>query len=275
MNEKKLRNILRVLTYILVCIVILAFFLPVYWILTTALKSGSDVFVHHPFFRPTVSNFRNVLSEASFRKYYLNSLAAAGVSTLASLILGFPAAYALARFPFRGRNNLSFWILSLRMMPPIVVAIPFFLMFRRIGLFDTLTGLILAYTNFNLPFVIWVLRGFVEEVPPELEEAAMIDGCSRLKVLRFVTVPLLTTGIATIATLCFIFTWNEFLFALVLTGINRRTVTVAVYSFIGFAEISWGSMCAASLLASAPIVLFGVLVRKHLVSGLTLGALKE
>lgn len=267
--------LLRLSVYLLVCIVVAVFLLPVYWIFVTAFKPGTEVFTYRFFFKPTVTNLRNVLLEASFRRYYLNSLTVAGISTLATLAISFPTAYALIRFPFRGRENFSFWILSLRMMPPIIVAIPFFIMFKKVGLFDTLTGLILAYINFNLPFVTWVLRGFIEEVPPELEEAAMIDGCSRWSVLRFVTLPLLAPGIVTVAVLCFIFAWNEFLFALVLTGIKSRTVTVAVYSFIGFAEISWGKMSAASLLASAPIVVFGVLIRKHLVSGLTFGALKE
>jgi multiple sugar transport system permease protein len=175
----------------------------------------------------------------------------------------------------RKKELLSFWILSLRMIPPIIVALPFFLMFRKIGLYDSILGLVLIYVAFNLPFVIWVLRGFVEEVPPELEEAAMIDGCSRWSILRHVTIPICLTGIVATTVLCFIFIWNEFFFALILTGVQRRTVTVGVYNFIGFAEIAWGQMCAASLLVSIPIIVFGVLVRKNLVSGLTFGALKE
>lgn len=265
----------QLLIYVLVILVILAFFLPVYWVVITAFKHGSEVFEYRFIFKPTVNNFKNVLAEASFRRYYFNSLVVSGVSTLLALFIGFPLSYALVRFGFKGRENLSFWILSLRMIPPIVVAIPFFLMFKKIGLFDTLTGLVLIYTNFNLPFVIWILRGFIENVPVELEEAAMIDGCSRWDALRLVTVPISLVGIVTVAILCFIFVWNEFLFALVLTGVKSRTVTVAVFSFMGFAEISWGLMCAASVLASAPIVVFGIMVRKQLVSGLTFGALKE
>ncbi|MEI6157722.1 MAG: carbohydrate ABC transporter permease, partial [Atribacterota bacterium] len=244
-------------------------------IVTTSFKLGSEIFDYTFFFKPILNNYRSVLSEASFQRYYLNSLLVAVFSTLIAMILGFGVSYGFSRFAIQKKDSLLFFILSMRMIPPIVVAIPFFLMFRKIGLYDSLLGLVLIYVAFNLPFVIWVLRGFIDEVPVELEEAAMIDGCSRLKLLRHVTVPISFTGIMATAVLCFIFVWNEFFFALILTGVNRRTVTVGVYNFIGFAQISWGQMCAASLLVSIPIIIFGILVRKNLVSGLTFGALKE
>jgi len=273
MSRKK--YIKSITIYILVVAVLFIFFIPIYWIVTTSMKTGTLVFDHSPIFRPIADNFINVLSRADFQRYYSNSLVISFMATLFTIIIGFPAAYAFVRFPIRKKQTLSFWILSLRMIPPIVVALPFFLMFRRVGLYDTLLGLILIYIAFNIPFVIWVLRGFVENVPVELEEAAMIDGCSRLRVMRYVTIPISLTGIVATAVLCFIFVWNEFFFALILSGSARRTVTVGVYNFIGFTEIAWGAMCAASLLVSVPIIVFGILVRKNLLSGLTFGALKE
>jgi len=271
----KRKAILQTIIYILVVLVVLLFFIPIYWIVITSFKSGSDVFDYRLFFKPITDNYRNVLQEASFQKYYLNSLTVAVISTLIAMGIGFGVSYGFSRFPISKKETLSFYILSMRMIPPIVVAIPFFLMFRSIGLYDSYLGLVLIYVAFNLPFVIWVLRGFIDEVPIELEEAAMIDGCTRLRVLRHVTIPISFTGIIATAVLCFIFVWNEFFFALILTGVNRRTVTVGVYNFIGFAEISWGQMCAASLLVSIPIIIFGIVVRKNLISGLTFGALKE
>jgi len=265
----------KIAIYFLVILVLLIFFIPIYWILTTSLKSSADVFQYSWFFKPTISNYKEVLNKGNFKHCYMNSSLIAILSTLLSIIIGFPTAYALSRFNIKGKDNLAFWILSLRMIPPIVVALPFFIIYIKLGLYDSLMGMILVYVAFNLPFVIWMLRGFIEEIPKEIEEAALVDGCSHKDIIFRVTLPLSMTGISATATLCFIFIWNEFLFALTLTGVGRRTVTVAVYNFIGFTEILWGQMSAASLLVSIPIIIFGILVRKYLVSGLTLGAIKE
>lgn len=261
--------------YLLVILVLLIFFIPIYWMVTTSFKSGVDVFQYSWFFKPTLENYKKVLNLGNFKNNYMNSLIIAILSTLLSIIIGFPAAYALSRFNIKGKDTLAFWVLSLRMIPPIVVAIPFFIIYQKLGLYDTLLGMILIYVAFNLPFAIWILRGFIEEIPREIEEAALVDGCSHKDIIFRVTIPLSLTGISTTATFCFIFIWNEFLLALTLTGVEARTVTVGVYNFIGFTEILWGQMSSASLLISIPIIIFGILIRKYLVSGLTLGALKE
>lgn len=267
-------KIKKLVIYLLIAIVILIFFIPLFWIIVTSLKELVDVFSFSWRFQPTFRNYSSLLSDRQFKLYYLNSSIISLGSILLILILSLPAAYALARFGIPRKEDIAFWILSLRMIPAIVVVIPIFFMFKKVGLYDKYLGLILIYVAFNLPFAIWMLKGFIEEIPIEIEEAALIDGCSSFNVILKVTLPIFFTATVAITVLCFIFIWNEFLFASVLTGMYRKTLSVAIYNFIGFYEISWAKMCAAAILISIPVITIGIIVRKYLIRGLTFGALK-
>lgn len=275
MFQAKFKEKIKKLTiYLLIVVVILIFFIPLFWIIVTSLKYPVDVFSFSWLFQPTLRNYSSLLSGKQFKLYYLNSGIVSLGSILLILVLSLPAAYALARFKIPRKEDIAFWILSLRMIPPIVVVIPIFLMFKKAGLYDKCLGLILIYVAFNLPFAIWMLKGFIEEIPIEIEEAALIDGCSSFGVFLKVTLPISFTATVATTVLCFIFIWNEFLFASVLTGMHRKTLSVAIYNFIGFYEISWARMCAAAILISIPVITIGIIVRKYLIRGLTFGALK-
>jgi multiple sugar transport system permease protein len=209
-----------------------------------------------------------------FSHFIQNSAIAAVSSTAVAVIFGAPAAYTLARFRFKARSNLAFWILSLRMTPPIAAIIPLFILLRTFQLLDTLQGLILVYTTFNLPFVIWLMRGFFEDLPIELEESAMVEGCSRYGAFFRVALVLASPGLAAAAIFTFLFTWNEFLFALILTGTSARTMPVAVQLFMRETGIDWGHMCAAAVVMMVPMLIFTLFIKRYLVRGLTFGAVK-
>jgi ABC-type glycerol-3-phosphate transport system permease component len=184
-------------------------------------------------------------------------------------------AYALSnRFSIKNKQGILLWILSTKMAPPVMVAIPFYMIFRVLSLRDTYLGMVLIYMIFNLSFAIWMIRGFVEGIPKELEEAARVDGATRLASLLRIVLPLTRGGLTATAILCFITTWNEFLMALVLTGSKTKTAPIAITSFISFEGIRWGEIAAAGVLVGLPVIVMGVLVRKHLISGMTMGAIK-
>jgi multiple sugar transport system permease protein len=185
-----------------------------------------------------------------------------------------PAAYALSRWAGRGKHALGFAILVTRMAPPIAFTIPFFLFYRWIGLLDTITGLVLVYTSFNLPLVIWMMQPFFASVPISLEEAALVDGARTRTVFTKIVLPMVTPGIAATAILCFLYAWNDFFFALILTRTNARTAPVAVVNFMNYEGWEWGKIAAGGSLVMAPVLIFSLAVRRYLVSGLTAGAVK-
>ena len=242
----------------------------------TSFKSQVDAMSLPPrlFFRPILNNYADVLSQNSFLRYYLNSLIVCLASVTLSLIVGVPSSYVLSRFEFRRRKALTLWILSVRVAPPITFLIPFFLMYRRLHLIDTYLGLILIYTSINLTLSIILVRGFFKDIPIESEESARLEGCSPLGVFLKISLPLALTGILATASLIFILTWNELLFALVLTNGHATTIPVGIFTYIGYNEIKWGQLTAASSLALIPVFLFLVLSRNYLVRGLTFGAVK-
>ena len=270
----------RLLRYIPVILALFAALVPVYWMLTISLKREVDQFAVPPrwfAFTPTLEHYADAFVRRSFGQYLITSAIVAVGSTLAALIIGTLGAYALARFemPHRLDQKLSLWILSTRMFPPIVTAVPLFLMMRDVGLLNTRASLVILYTGFNLPFVVWMMRGFFLEVPRELEEAAMVDGDSRLGALRRVLLPLVTPGLAATAVFCLIISWNEFLFALVLTQTDSAmTLPVGIAGRVTQYEIKWGVMSAAGVVAMLPILIFAMAVQKYLVRGLSLGAVK-
>jgi multiple sugar transport system permease protein len=252
---------------------------PFYIVVTTALKNERDVFAWPPIwlFKPTFANFYDALfvfGGQGAMSFIANSLIITAASTVLSVALGAMAAYGLARFRFVGRNQLSFWILSTRFAPPIAFVVPMYMMALRLGLLDSHLGLILIYTSMNLSLVIWLLRGFFMEIPIEIEEAALVDGYTRLQIFRRVALPLVRPGIVTAAILAAIFSWNEFLFAAILTQNQAATLPVYLSGFSNAMGLAWGQYMAVGVIAVLPIALFTLVLQKHLVRGLTFGAVR-
>jgi multiple sugar transport system permease protein len=267
-----------VFRYLLAALALLFALTPVYWLISISLKREVDQFAVPPVwlgFEPTLQHFRETFLVKPFGEYFLNSVLVAGVSTALSLFIGIPAAYGLTRFQWKRAEGISYWILSNRFLPPIVTIIPLFLMMREAGLLNSPIALIIVYVGFNLPFVIWMMRGFFQEVPLELEEAALIDGDSRWGAFVRVVLPLVKPGIAATAVFCLVVAWNEFIFALVMTQTeSSMTLPVGIASQVTQYEIRWGAMSAAGVVAMIPIFLFASLAQKYLVRGLSLGAVK-
>lgn len=286
--------------------------IPVYWMGATAFKSRAAVVAIPPrvTFEPTLEGFVNLLTERSilnqgqrerleeegnltwyeeialnqgqrvtgvsdFPDRLTNSLVIAGGSTVAAVLLGLLAAYAFSRFAVAGKNDWLFFILSTRMLPPVVVTIPIFLMYRQLALHDTHLGMIILYTAFNLSLSVWLLKGFLDEIPREYEEAALVDGYSRLQAFRKIVVPQALTGIAATTVFCFIFAWNEFAFALMLTSQQARTAPVSLPTMLGRGGIEWSAIAAGTLVFLLPVVILTFALRNHLLRGVTFGAIRE
>jgi multiple sugar transport system permease protein len=272
-RSSPLEQLIRRMLIALVLVVSLG---PIVLIGLTSFKTRIDALEGSPFalFQPTLSNYQYLFNEYDFGHYARNSLIASLSATLISLALGSLAAYGLARFQFRGQSGLAYWILSLRMTPAIASVIPLFIMLRNLRLIDSLAGLIIVYTASNLPLVIWLMRGFFQDLPVDIEESALVDGSSRLGAFARIALPLVTPGLAATAILSFVFIWNEFLLALILTGRRSQTLPVAVTSFVRETGIDWGYMTAAATLMMVPMVICTLFVRRGLTRGLTLGAVK-
>jgi multiple sugar transport system permease protein len=255
--------------------VLFVLLLPFLWLLQMSFKSNDLILQFPPplIFAPTLANYISLWNGA-FSASFVNSLLSASLSTALALLLGVPAAYALSRRAGRGKHGLSFAILVTRMAPPIAFTIPFFLFYRWIGLLDTVTGLVLVYTSFNLPLVIWMMQPFFETVPRSLEEAALVDGASARTIFLKIVLPIVAPGIAATAILCFLYAWNDFFFALILTRTSARTAPVAVVNFMNYEGWEWGKIAAGGSLVMAPVLIFSLAVRRYLVSGLTAGAVK-
>ena len=225
-------------------------------------------------FTPTFKHYQTLFAEDNFGRYVLNSLLAAGGSAVISVIFGSLAAYSLSRVDFRGKPDLFFWIISTRMAPVVAVMVPLFAIFRSLGLVGTLPGLILAYTTFNLPFAIWILKGFFDNVPYGIEEAQMVDGATRFQAFRSI-LPLVAPGIGAFIVLCILFAWNDFLFAAIIGSGGAKTLPVATRELVQPQNIQWGAIMAAGVVTTAPMMLLGLVIRKYLVTGLTMGAVKD
>ncbi len=254
-----------------------AFLFPLLWIAGLSLKTRLQVFANPPLFiwRPTLANYAAVLQGADFLQAFVNSLVVTSGAVLLSLCIGAPAAYAMARFPFRGRSFLFFSLLIMRMLPPIAVLVPMYVLFSKLGLTTTRLSVILAYTTFSLPLVVWIMRGFFEELPRELEESAWVDGASRYAAFSLVVLPLIRPGLVAAAILCLQLAWNDFLFAAVLTNNATRTLPVLMAAYSGGdTGVDWGGMTASGVLVVVPVVLFSFLAQRHLVAGLSSGAVK-
>jgi multiple sugar transport system permease protein len=258
-----------------IVLALIVLLLPFLWLLQMSFKSNDLILQFPPplIFTPTLENYTS-LWQSAFSSSFVNSLLSASFSTGLALLFGVPAAYALSKWAGRGKRALSFAILVTRMAPPIAFTIPFFLFYRWIGLLDTVTGLVLIYTSFNLPLVIWMMQPFFETVPASLEEAALVDGAPIRTVFLKIVLPMVAPGIAATAILCFLYAWNDFFFALILTRTNARTAPVAVVNFMNYEGWEWGKIAAGGSLVMAPVLIFSLAVRRYLVSGLTAGAVK-
>ena len=260
------------LVLLAVCAVVL---FPILWMFLTAFKQPRDAYDVSLFFTPTLGNFLAVFRAPwNLGSMVLNSTVVAGVTVLISVPCAALAAYALSRFRMRGRKFLFFLVLSTQFVPAVVIVLPFFLMFRSIGLLDTRLGLILVNLAIVTPFVIWMIKGFIDAIPTDSEEAAMIDGASRLRVLRDIVVPMAAPGILTAAIFCFILTWNEFLFALILTRHDAVTLPVGLVSFRTERGDLWELMSAAGVMITLPIFIMAMFIQKHFTRGMTAGAVK-
>jgi len=204
----------------------------------------------------------------------MNSIIASLGSALISVVFGSMAAYSLSRIEFRGKKDLFFWIISTRMAPVVAVMVPLYAIFRGAGLVGTLPGLILAYTTFNLPFAIWILKGFFDNVPYAIEEAAMCDGCNRFQAFQSI-LPLVAPGIGAFLVLCVLFAWNDFLFASIIGSGGAKTLPVATKELVQPQNIQWGKIMAAGVVTTLPMMFLGLLIRRYLVTGLTMGAVRE
>jgi multiple sugar transport system permease protein len=263
------------LRYLAIGVALVFFLFPIFWVITTAFKYPGEYLASPPIWipeNPTLIHFGAVMP----LKGYLalrNSLIIATGATVLSLLTGSLAAYSLARFGTGGKH-FAFWLLSQRFMPPVVLVIPLFLVMRVLGGIDTHAGMIVLYTMFNLPFVIWMMQSYFREVPVEIEESALVDGASRLRVLFGITIPLALPGLIATGTFAFIFSWTEFLFALVITRTRAITLPVTIAGYYGSQGAVWGQAAALSVVAIVPLFLLGLLVQRHFVRGLTLGAVR-
>ena len=225
-------------------------------------------------FSPTAKHYVNLFVKLNFSEYLLNSLGASLGSALVSVVFGSMAAYSLSRIDFRGKKDFFFWIISTRMAPVVAVMVPLYAIFRTVDLVGTLPGLILAYTTFNLPFAIWILKGFFDNVPYAIEEAALCDGATRLQAFREI-LPLVAPGIGAFLVLCVLFAWNDFLFASIIGSGGAKTLPVATRELVQPQNIQWGSIMAAGVVTTLPMMFLGLLIRRYLVTGLTMGAVRE
>jgi multiple sugar transport system permease protein len=268
------RFLVRVGLHAAVVVLALMVLLPFLWLVQMSLRPEDEIFSDALLFTPTLENYQ-ALWQGNFAGSFVNSLAVSSLSTGLSLLLGVPAAYVLTRWRFKGRARVALWILTTRMAPPIAFTIPFFLAYRVLGLQDTVWGLALIYMTFNLSIVIWFMQTFFAAIPESLEEAAWIDGCGVWRAFWLVTLPLAAPGLAATAVFCFIFSWSDFFYALILTRTNAMTAPVAIVNFLQYEGWEWGKIAASGTLVMLPVLIFTLLVRKYFVHGLTAGGLKD
>ncbi len=281
------RSASRILLIVLGYAVFSVFVLfPILWIFLMSVKDFRDIIAYPPkfVFTPTLENYSAILlgsdnpglttGVSDYTRFLRNSLVISGGALLVSTVVGVPAAYTLARSKFRGREQIAFTFLSFRFAPELAIILPLFVIYRDLGLYDTYLGLILVHQLITLPIVIWIMIGFFQEIPRELEEAAKVDGANLWQVLLRVAVPIARPGLASALIVAFIFSWNNLIFGLVLAGVHTQPVTMGILQTMNFDQIKWGWMAAAAMIASVPGMLLAIYFQRHLVRGLTMGALK-
>jgi glycerol transport system permease protein len=282
MGEKRSRMNLF-WTYVLWIFMSIVTLLPIYWMFVVSARSRVELFSPGRLWQTTfyIQNYTNPLSKPSFQHYLTNSLIIATANAVLVTSLALLAVYGLSRWKLNGSDNIFFWTITNRMAPAAAFILPLFLLFTRVFkvgdtmLFDTRTGLILLYCVFNLPFAIWLLKGIVDGIPIELDEAALVDGAGPWKILFSVILPLAAPGLAIAFILCWIFAWNEYLFAAALTSTNARTITTGLAEFVTVTGTNWGEMAAVATISMLPALVFLIFIQRYIVMGLTFGAVKE
>lgn len=268
----------QAIVMILLTLVVIVLLFPFLWMFSTALKPPDEVFAPAPRWvpaNPTLDNFTHILGATPFPRYFMNSVLVAFVTMALSVLITIFAGYALSRYNFRGKGTFSLWLLVSQMFPPTLLIIPIFVLMLETSLYNTYASLIITYGTFALPFSTWMMRSYFDTVPPDLEEAAMVDGCTRLQALARVVLPLAAPGIATVALFIFILAWQEYMFALTLTRTTEmRTLPVGISLFLGEYRVLWGSLMAGSVVVTVPVILLFGYLQKYIVQGLTLGAVK-
>ena len=258
-------------------VILVVWSFPVLWALLTSFKTERDVLAYPPklIFAPTLANYTDVLfGSASLLPNLWSSFIVASFATALAMLIAVPAAYALARLEFPARHGTGFYVLATQMLPPVGLIIPYYLALQKLAALDTYSGLVVIYLTFSLPFAIWLMVSYFEDIPFEMEEAALLDRAGRLRALWHVILPQVRGGIAVTTIFVFLNAWNEFLFAVVLGGNRVRTVTVAMFNFISVEQTLWAKLAAGAVLAMAPVILLGLLAQRHIVKGLTVGAVK-
>jgi multiple sugar transport system permease protein len=276
-GSRRARRLEAALIYAMLTILVLVFLFPLVWVFGLSLKTRIQVFATPPLYlwRPTLENYVAVLLRADFVRAFINTLIISASAVLLSLCVGAPAAYAFARFPFTGRSFLFLALLVMRMLPPIAVLVPMYVLFSKLGLATTRFSVVLADTTFSLPLVVWIMRGYFEDLPVELEESASIDGASRFHTFMRIILPLARPGLMAVSILCLQLAWNDFLFAAVLTNNATQTLPVMMAAFnAGDSGMDWGGLTASGMLVILPVIIFSFAAQRHLVAGLSSGAVK-
>lgn len=268
------KNILHeILFYALVIFISLVVLFPFLWMLSSSFKTQTDIIAWPPklMFAPTLQNYQKVFGEQDFLKYFINSTVVGGLAVSLSLVLGLPAAYSISRFT---QNKLALFILLARLMPGISFLMPWYIIFSRLGLMDTYIALVLSHMLIALPIVVWIMSTYFNGIPTELEESAMVDGATRQYAFWAIILPMSGPGVITAVTLSFIFSWNNFMFSQVLSMEKTKTLPIAVYNFVSYAEVDWGGVMAAAVAIMAPAIILTMIFQKFVVKGLTMGAVK-
>lgn len=273
MKTGKQRALYVLQNFLLIIYAIFALF-PLLWMVLISFKSDTEVFTTTFLFHPTFANYREVLLRSDYARYILDSVIVSGGAVLVSVLVGVPAAYALARYNFPRKEDLAFQILSYKFAPEILVVLPLFMIYQKIGLYDSYVGLIWVYQLISLPLLIWVVRGYFEDISVEIEYAAQVDGYSWYQIFFKMLVPLIKPGLVSAALLAFIFAWNSFTFPLILSSNKVYPVTVAIMKYLGTDSAHYGQLAVASTVSALPAMIFALCIQKHLVRGLSFGAVK-
>ena len=267
----------RATLYLASAVILVIWAFPVIWAVAVSLKSEREVLAYppHVIFTPTLANYRDALVGGfSILSSFFTSFVVAAATTALTILFAVPAAYAFARLRLRGKRILGFYTLVTQMIPPVGLVIPYFLILSKMGWLDTYRGMIAVFLTFSLPFAIWLLVSYFEDIPREMEEAAFLDKANRFRTLWHIILPQVRGGIAVTVIFIFLNAWNEFLFAVQLGGKSVRMVTVAMYGFVSVEQTLWAKLAAAALIAMAPMILIGIAAQKQIVKGLTVGAVK-
>ena len=247
---------------------------PLIWMLILSIKSDAEMYTTTFIFSPTLDNYKAVLLESDYLQYMLDSLIVAGGAVIVSVVAGVPAAYALARYNFKKKEDIAFQILSFKFAPEILVVLPLFMIYQMLGIYDSYFGLIWVYQLISMPLLIWVVRGYFEDISVEIEYAAQVDGYSWYQIFFKNLIPLIKPGLVSAALLAFIFAWNCFTFPLMLGGTNVQPITVAITKFLETDSAHYGQLAVPATISALPAIIFALCIQKHLVRGLSFGAVK-